>query len=81
MSQFTKQVPRIWRFCESSLRSLVFLIAAVTAARAVSAAAGAAAAGAAALFMRGAPCEHQQHGHDKQYYYIQQLHAITLITL
>ena len=49
MSQFTKPVPRIWRFCESSPRSLFFIIAAVTAARAVSAAAGAAAAGAAAL--------------------------------
>lgn len=81
MSQFTKPVPRIWRFCESSPYSLVFLIAAVTAVRAVSAAAGAAAAGAAALFMRGAPCEHQQHGNNKQYDYIQRLHTITLITL
>ena len=81
MSQFTKPVPRIWRFCESPLRSLAFLIAAVTAVRAVSAAAGAAAAGAAALFMCGAPCKHQQHGNDEQYDYIQWLHAITLITL
>lgn len=81
MAQFTKPVPRIWRFCESSPRSLFFIIAAVTAARAVSAAAGAAAAGAAALFMRGAPCEHQQHGNDQQYDYIQRLHTITLITL
>ena len=61
--------------------SLTFLTAAVTAVRAVSAAAGAAAAGAAALFMRGAPCEHQQRSNDEQYYYIQRLHTITLITL
>ena len=60
---------------------LIALIATVTAMRAVPAAAGAAAAGAAALFMRGAPCEHQQHGNDEQYDYIQWLHAITLITL
>ena len=81
MSHFTKPVPRIWRFCESALRSLFFLIAAMAAARAVPAAAGAAAAGAAALFMRGAPCKHQQHGNDQQYDYIQRLHTITLITL
>ena len=79
MSQFTKLVPRIWRFCESTHRSLAFLIAALAAVRAVAAAAGA--AGAAALFMCGAPCEHQQHGNDEKYDYIQQLHTITLITL
>ena len=81
MSQFTKPVSPIWQFCESIPRSFVFLIAAVPAARAVSAAAGASAAGASALFMRGAPCEHQQHGNDKQYDYIKRLHTITRITL
>ena len=81
MSQFTKPVPRIWRFCESISSLLAFFIAAMAAVRAVSAAAGAAAAGAAALFMCGAPCEHQQHGNDEKYDYIQQLHTITLITL